>query len=232
MRWTLPDTLRDKKIYKVGVIYVIVYVILAAVANYFTWKEGPVTELTLGILVSWGLLYLPFFIFVIAADWRIKEVGITLNKKVFLIVLFSLVVGSYLYIRGVDIQIGKWQYSLIEAFGRTGEELFFRGFVYTLVLKLYQDKKNSWQWAVLVSAVLFTAIHTQTLLPEYSTSIFQVFLISLVITYLRHLTDSILPGITLHCLLKGGTYSVLFGWAIYVIFVFWSYCKGEYGGKK
>ncbi len=175
---------------------------------------------------------MPFFIFVIAADWRIKEVGITLNKKVFLIVLFSLVVGSYLYIRGVDIQTEKWQYSLIEAFGRTGEELFFRGFVYTLVLKLYQDKKNPWKWAVLVSAVLFTAMHTQTLLPEYSTSIFQIFLISLVITYLRHLTDSILPGITLHCLLKGGTYSVLFGWAIYVIFVFWSYCKGEYGDKK
>ncbi len=52
MRWTLPDTLRDNKMYMVGVIYVIVYVILAAIANYFTWKEGPVTELTLGISIS------------------------------------------------------------------------------------------------------------------------------------------------------------------------------------
>ena len=75
MRWIVPHTLRDKKILKIGVIYVIGLVVFGAAANYFTWKEGPVTELTLGISIFWGLLYLPFFIFVMAADWRIKEVG-------------------------------------------------------------------------------------------------------------------------------------------------------------
>ncbi len=222
MKWA-PLRIGENKMYTFGVIYVMASVIMFGVINYVTWLEGPVTELTSFLFIMWGSLYAPFFIFYKVAGWNVQEFGLVLNRKVLLVIALSFVMGSYLYIKGTDITIvDKRQYSLIEAFARTGEELYARGFIYTLLLKLYADKKDPWKWAVILSTAAFTAMHTQTFLLEYGTFIFQVFLISLFLTYLRHLTDSILPGITTHCFIKG-----LFGWAIYAVFVMWSHQRGE-----
>lgn len=204
MKWA-PLRIGENKMYTFGVIYVMASVIMFGVINYVTWLEGPVTELTSFLFIMWGSLYAPFFIFYKVAGWNVQEFGLVLNRKVLLVIALSFVMGSYLYIKGTDITIvDKRQYSLIEAFARTGEELYARGFIYTLLLKLYADKKDPWKWAVILSTAAFTAMHTQTFLLEYGTFIFQVFLISLFLTYLRHLTDSILPGITIHCFIKVG----------------------------
>lgn len=214
---------RDK-MYAFGVIYVTVSIVVIAVINYYTWRKDP-ADYTVFTYLFWGSLYVPLFIFYKAADWKISEFGFVVNKKVGLIVLLSAVLLGYSFIKGS--MTGGWHSSLTEAFARTGEEVYFRGFVYVLVLKVFQHKKNPWRWAVLLSSIIFTLPHTQTLLTGYGTSIFQIFLFALFLAYLRHLTDSILPAVTFHTFLKGGVYSVLFGWAIYGLFVFWSHYKGE-----
>ena len=122
------------------------------------------------------------------------------------------------------IDTETWEYSLIEAFARTGEELYFRGFTYLLVLRMFKHKKN-WLWAVILSSLAFTLVHSQIFPPEYRTSFFQVFITALFLAYLRHLTDSLLPGVTIHCFLKGGLSTVLFGWGLYAMFVVVSYFK-------
>lgn len=225
-----PEHIRESKrnVYTFGVIYTIVSLILFAILNYFTWTAGPVTEIALLYFVGWISLYVPLFIFYSHAQWEVNETGFTINKRVGIIVALSLVLGGYLYMKEPRMfVVEKWYSSVIEAFARTGEEVYFRGFIYTLVLKLFQHKKKPWMWAVLLSSIGFSAMHTQTLLSEYGTSIFQVFLFALFTAYLRHLTGSVLPGITIHCLLKGGLAGVLFGWIIYVLFVLLSYHRGE-----
>lgn len=226
-----PEHVREsekRNVYAFGVIYIIGSLIVFAILNYFAWTTGPVTELTLLYFVSWTSFYVPLFIFYISAQWKVTETGFTVNKWVGIIVVLSLILGGYVYMKAPDIVVvEKWYYSLIEAFARTGEEVYIRGFIYTLVLKLFQHKKKPWMWAVVLSSIVFAAMHTQTLLPEYGTSIFQIFLFALFTAYMRHLTGSILPGITIHCFLKGGLAGALFGWFIYVLFVLLSYYRGE-----
>jgi len=226
-----PEHVRESKkrnVYAFGVIYVIGSLIVFAILNYFTWTAGLVTELALLYVVGWISLYVPLFIFYISAQWKVTETGFTVNKRVGIVVVLSLILGGYVYMKEPGILVvEKWYYSVIEAFARTGEEVYFRGFIYTLVLKLFHHKKKPWMWAVLLSSIGFSAMHTQTLLSEYSTSIFQVLLFALFMAYLRHLTGSILPGITVHCFLTGGLAGVLFGWFIYVLFVLLSYHRGS-----
>ena len=166
----------------------------------------------------------------LVARWKLREFGFTVNTRVILFVFLSLVVGTYFFVKGIT-DTGTWGYSLIEAFARTGEKLYFRGFTYVLVLKLVKHKKN-WLWAVILSSLAFTLVHTQVLLPEYRTSFSQVFITALFLAYVRHITDSLLPGVTIHCFLKGGPSSVLFGWTIYALFVSVSYFKDEKGSSS
>ncbi|MBU7018659.1 MAG: hypothetical protein HXS44_14210 [Theionarchaea archaeon] len=70
-------------------------------------------------------------------------------------------------------------------------------------------------------------MHTLILLTVYRTSFLQVFLTALFLAYLRHMTDSLLPGVTIHCFLKGGLRSVLFGWVLYALFAIMSYFRDE-----
>lgn len=220
---SIKETLRNEKIYLFGSIYVILSIIAMGIINYFSWSPGVVTELSVFGLLLWGSLYLPMIFFNYFADWKISEFGFVLNKRVGIVIALSLLLGVWLYIREPEIwMFDKWYYSLIESFARVGEELYFRGFIYLLVLKLFKAEKKPHLWAIILSSIAFTFMHTQSFLPENGTPIFQIFLLALFFAYLRDKTDSLLPGITIHCLLKGNLLGILFGWAIYVIFLLWS----------
>jgi hypothetical protein len=106
--------------------------VVSAVINFIAWKEDP-ADYTVLTYMFWGSLYAPLFIFYRAAGWK-NEAGFVVNRKIRLFVLLSAVLLGYFIITG-NATTG-WHSALTEAFARTGEEVSFRGFVYTLVLKL------------------------------------------------------------------------------------------------
>ena len=73
-----------------------------------------------------------------------------------------------------------------------GEELFFRGFVLGVLTRRY----GFWIGAVTVSLV-FAAVHVQP------TALAPIFLLSLLLCWLRHVSGSILPAIVCHASYNG-----------------------------
>ncbi len=222
----IKQTSREEKLYLYGSIYVLLSTIIFGVINYFTWSPGVVTEVSALFLLSWIPLYLPMIVFNQFADWRVSEFGFVVDKRTGIVAAISLLFGVWVCVKEPTLwMFDRGYYSLIEAFARVGEELYFRGFIYLLVLKLFKAEKKPYIWAIVLSSIVFAAMHTQTFLPEYGTSLFSVFLSALLLAYLRHKTDSLLPGITIHSFLKGSLLGILFGWAIYALFVLWDYIE-------
>jgi membrane protease YdiL (CAAX protease family) len=133
-----------------------------------------------------------------------------------------------------------WQAALIEAFARTGEEIFFRGFLYALLLKIFNTEMKPWRWAVLISAMLFSLIHTQTFqasfLDNYGSGpiaykiierLLNLFMAGVGLAFLRHWTHSILPGAMLHSVLQGGIMTLPFCLFFAVIITFWAFVRKE-----
>lgn len=214
-------------IHTAGVILTAVSVIAFAIINYYTWTTDQI-ELPAYALICWTYLYVPLFLFHRFGHWKVYEFGFVLNGRVILICTLSLLIVVPLVVHNFgSLSGGQWRDSLIEAYARTGEELFFRGFIYLLVLKIVADRKYPWIWAVIFSSIAFSAVHTQILLPENQNTFSQVLLYALIMASLRYYTGSILPGVIIHCALGGGPVSVVFGIAIYLLFVFLSHRKGE-----
>lgn len=228
----IKQTFREEKLYLYGSIYVLLSTIAFGVINYFTWSPGVVTEVSALLWLSWVSLYLPMLVFNKFADWRVSEFGFVFDKRTGMVAAISLLLGVWVYAKEPAMwTFDRGYYSLIEAFARVGEELYFRGFVYLLVLKLFKAEKKPHLWAIALSSLVFAAMHTQNFLPENGTSIFSTFLTALFLAYMRHKTDSLLPGITIHCFLKGNLLGILFGWAIYVLFVIWAYAEKYRAGR-
>jgi len=223
-----PQDLSAKKnLHSFGIIYVLAIVIFGAITNYLTWTEDKEITLLFLLLLAIVILYLPLIVFTQYADWKINEFGFVLNG--FTTLLFAILLLLCVFSSSVW-PVTDLQFSLIEAVARTGEELFFRGFLYTLVLRLLTNNNGlrSHIWAILLSSLAFALVHTQTFLPENNTTMFQIFLFACFLASVRLWSGSILPGIILHILINTGELiSVMFGCAIYGLFVFWSYRRGE-----
>lgn len=167
---SIKETFREERVYLYGSIYVLLSIVVFAVVNYFTWSPGVVTGLSALSLLGWTSLYLPVIVFNKSAGWKIDEFGFTLDRRVGIVVAISLLLGAWLYVREPDMRMfERWHYSLIEAFARVGEELYFRGFVYLLALGLFQTEKKPHLWAIVLSSMAFTVMHTQSFLPENGT---------------------------------------------------------------
>jgi membrane protease YdiL (CAAX protease family) len=221
---TIANNLRQDRLYLFGAIYILLFILAAAIINYFTYATSIRSAATGLQFLFWSLLYLPCFIFVWFSDFSLKEFGFTLNKWIIIFVVLAVVGGGWFYLQNVEIWLTTdWSNSLAEAFARTGEELFFRGFIYALVLRLFKEAKKPHLWAIILSSVLFVLPHTQVFLPEHQTPAFQILLIALIFAYLRYKTGSILPGISFHVLIQSDLVGVLFSWGIYLFFLLWSY---------
>lgn len=81
---------------------------------------------------------------------------------------------------------------LIAIVAPIAEELFFRGMLYPVLRQRW-----SVHWAIVINALLFALIHfIPILLPG-------LFFVGLVLAWVRERTDSVIPGILLHCLQNG-----------------------------
>ncbi|ACB84632.1 CPBP family intramembrane glutamic endopeptidase [Natranaerobius thermophilus] len=218
-----------KKDHLIGIVYVILFIIYAGILNYFSWADGVVEQLNPIYVISWILLYLPFLYYSFfrkEKDWSISDFGFVINYQVFITVAVYMI---FIILNFELFSFKDWQSSGIEIFARTGEEVFFRGYLYVLLLRIFKYTEKPWVWAVLISSLAFAAVHTQTLLPDYGANMFDIFILAIVLALLRKWTESLLPAILIHVTLRtifeADFFVVILSITWYFIFVLLAYSR-------
>jgi len=144
-------------------LYATVVLAFAGFLNYTEpYSSDPVTTPILWQLILWGALYLPIVILPIVAGLKVTDFGFTLNPLLALAVSLIVTICAF----WSPTAIVTWRSALIEAFARTGEEIFFRGFLFVLFSEIFRNKRRPWLWAAIVSSMLFALAHTQTFQPQ------------------------------------------------------------------
>ncbi|HVM70803.1 MAG TPA: CPBP family glutamic-type intramembrane protease [Anaerolineales bacterium] len=221
-------------------LYALAVILLGGYLNFVTpYSAGPTTSPGFVGWLIWGLLYLPLIALPLMAKWNISELGFTLNP--ILLLIFFLIISVCFFVTQANRV--NWAAAGIEAFARTGEEFFFRGFLFAFFMVLFRSKRWPWLWAALLSSLLFTVVHTQTFQPVMLRQLgwpqtplavvivdrfFNLFTAALAIACLRAWTRSILPGAIIHSMINGaGILAVPFVLVIYGAGLLWAYCRGE-----
>jgi len=223
-----------------GGLYATVLLSIVCYLNYSEpYSPGPATTPILWQLILWASLYLPVVGLPIAAHWRITDFGFTLSPYLAIaaciITLFCVAI--------TNMAASTWGSGLLEAFARTGEEVFFRGFLITFFIRLFANRRRPWLWAAIISSLLFALAHTQTFQQSYlsqygspfAPAIYQiverllnVFGIGLFFALLRVWTKSILPGAIAHSIVNDNILTLPFVLVIYGLLTFWAYRRGEH----
>jgi membrane protease YdiL (CAAX protease family) len=217
-------------------------IIVLALASYLNYTEpdspGPVTTPNLRQLILWASLYLPVIVLPLAARWKVTDFGFSLNPNLAIAALLITLLCAVM----TNAIAATWGSGILEAFARTGEEVFMRGFLITFFIRLFDKKRRPWVWAAIVSSILFALVHTQTFQQSYpgahgspyTPAIFtiiqrflNVFGIGLVLALLRVWTRSILPGAIAHGIINSNILALPFVLVIYLLITFWAYKRGE-----
>jgi membrane protease YdiL (CAAX protease family) len=202
--------------------YIIAILLVGALGNYYGFKN-------LGLdLLFWSALYLPALIFPRYANWKVTQLGFAVNLRLLLVsAIMLMVIWSPIRDSLLNFRLEQLPAILVQTYARTGEELFFRGFIFLFALQIFRSQKWPSLWAVALSTLCFTWVHTQTLLPGAQTDINAVILFALVLGLLRAWTASILPGMIAHLALNGAPLGILIGSVLYAAFAFWALRRGE-----
>jgi membrane protease YdiL (CAAX protease family) len=222
-----------------GGLYAVILLALMMVLNYTVpYSSGPVTTLEPWLLLAWGLLYLPIVILPIAARCKVSDFGFTLSPYLALAFILVTMLCTLVSMR-TSI---PWGTAAIEAFARTGEEVFFRGFLIVFFMRLFGKQRRPWLWAALACSLLFALAHTQTFQPAFLSQydapttpvlykiierLANVFISGLILALLRVWTRSILPGAVAHGILNLGIQTLPFVLVIYFLGILWAYKRGE-----
>jgi uncharacterized protein len=222
---------------RMGVLYGLVFLLFAGSINYILpYDPVPFSSLMLLPILMWSLMYVPLLFLSRVGDWKVKDFGFSFNPLTLVVSLILVAIFSWLTLD----RSTTWSGSAAEAYARTGEELFFRGFLFLLLEKLYRNKRRPWLWAAVISSFCFALIHTQTFqasfLENYGSGsigyriaerLFNVFLIGVAFAALRQWTKSILPGAVIHSALAAGTLTAPFVILIYAFILSWAALRKE-----
>jgi membrane protease YdiL (CAAX protease family) len=230
------DQENERKYLTIGALYTAFIFALVAYFNYtMPYNSNPVTEPSSIHLLLWGLLYVPLVFFPLTSDWEITDFGFAFGSHT-RIAFFLILLPSLMGAQNVN---NSWLGGFFEAFARTGEEVFFRGFLFLLLLKIFSRRERPVAWASVISALIFALMHTQTFQPSYFEGIemnrtflivqrlFNVFLLGLIFAWLRNWTNAILPSAIFHSLIQGGMKALPFCLAIYAGVMYWAHTRGE-----
>lgn len=217
-------------------------VFVLSLAGYLNYTEpysfNPVTNPTIWEMILWGLLYIPIIILPITTGLKVTDFGFTLNPFLAIAIFLILTICTISNLTAMT----SWRSAFIEAFARTGEEIFFRGFLFILFLDLFQSKRRPWLWAAVASSILFALVHTQTFQPGYLDQfgspsmpagyqiverLLNVFGLGLFFALIRVWSHSILPGAIAHGLSAAGITTLPFVLLIYGMVTIWAYYRNE-----
>ncbi len=200
------------------VIFSIIAAILVSIAAIFVVVLRPDLSAFMMVIVELGYL-LPVIIIMLIKKAKPETVGLRKFKPESLAIGCGLIFGAYILIFIHNLLLLAFDIApqgelLAELFEQenigilifTGvilapviEEIFFRGFVYSGLLKEY-----NWKVAALISSFLFALAHMQLV------ALIPTFLMGLVLTYLYHRSKSIWPGIILHLLVNSFAFSTVY----------------------
>ncbi len=221
-----------------------------ALGGYLTfthvYSSEPVVAPPVGAILLWLSLYIPVIVLPLVtraagdAAWSVTEFGFTLSQRMAL-VSGGCVLLLILILRG---RVIAWEGAGWEAFARTGEEVFFRGFLLALFTRLFARRQRALMWAVGVSALLFALVHTQTFRPEFQEwygsaympllyriveRMLNLFVLGVGFALLFTWTRSVLPIAIIHSVLNARSIQILpFVLLIYGGITFWAHYRGEH----
>ncbi len=226
-----------------ALLYATVVILLGAYANYsHPYSSDPVATANFWTLFLWGLLYVPVIVLPLATTantakpWRVTDFGFTLNA------FMAVVSVVCVLLTALKTSSITWTSAILEALARTGEEVFFRGFLLALFTRLFAQRRHPRRWAILLSALIFTLMHTQTFRPEFRDwygsplapltyriieRLLNLFLTALVLALLCIWTRSVLPVAILHSALNSSILTLPFVLLIYGSIAFWAHKRGE-----
>lgn len=183
---------------------VLLYFGVDANMNYFS--------VVLQILLSFSTLGIIYFIvtkkystsFLEAFGLSLEKIPASVNLGIFItaiIILTTTFIGfvfsqfvdgpSSNPYQGMPIEKFRWITILAVFFAPIVEEIFFRGFMQPAISKLTGPF-----FGILITALIFGISHTQYL--SYSTAIFSVTAIGLILGIAKYKTGSVMPGIFAH----------------------------------
>jgi membrane protease YdiL (CAAX protease family) len=186
-----------RKILHLVIGYIVFVLLCGAALNFFAANTANIPGLMAAGILLWCGLYVPLVVLPSFANWQIAEFGLLLNYRLAVTLLILLLV---LFLRRLPIASAFNTISLIEGLARTGEEIFFRGFLIALLLRIYREKRHPWIWAAVFSSLAFALVHTHRYLldgPSFS-AVWNIFFAGLLLAFIRLWTGSVLPGALLH----------------------------------
>jgi membrane protease YdiL (CAAX protease family) len=219
-----------------GIGYAILLTLVGGYLNYVVPYDGAPTVIpSYQALMLWAMLYVPVLVLVIFARREVKDFGFSVSPTAILAAVFF----AALCVPALAARTATWVGAISEAFARTGEELFYRGFLFTLLLRVFAKKRRPSLSAAVFSSLCFAAVHTQTFQAAYFASetgpraflivqrLFNVFLIGFAFALLRRWTGSILPGSIVHSMLQGGPLTLPFVLLLHAAIVVWAVLRKE-----
>ncbi len=220
-------------------IYSVLAISAFAVVNAITpYEPGVPNEANVLLVLLLVLLCLPLVVFSRFPNWHLADFGLQLNPlSLAIAVLIGAVCSSAIgYKDGFQLFDG-----IVEAALRSGEEVFFRGFVFSLVLVFAGKRKYAWAWATFMSALLFAAAHTSAFRQEYLSTggttapwlfvterLLNVLLVGIVMGLMRAGTGSIIPAIVSHSIAGGGVIALPSVAALLIVLFLWSIARREH----
>ena len=217
---------------KLGMAYAFFVFIIGAIVNYKEpFDANPDISPKPIHIFLWVLLYLPIIFVPIIYHWKLSDVGFSITPISILLTLFFIISCSLMTAEKSVSLYGIFS----EALARTGEEFFFRGYIFLLVKIIFNNNRRPWVWAVIISSICFTLVHTQTFQPSYFTSgtesmtvfivqrLLNVFMVGIVLALIRYFSKSILPCSVAHAVLTGGAFTVPFVIVIYALPALWDF---------
>jgi membrane protease YdiL (CAAX protease family) len=221
-------------------VYTLMILFIGAYINYvLPYSSEPMTNPEPWMIIIFGTFYLPIIILPLAAKRDVSDFGFTFTPRLAIgFVVILIICAPFSKISGAS-----WGSAGLEAFARTGEEIFFRGFIFDVFYQLFSKRRRPWLWAVIASSILFAAAHTQTFQesffmtnvnPENSAFhiIFERFInlfgAAIVFALVRVATKSILLPAIVHSVVGARSiYALPFVLVIYFVAIFWAYKRGE-----
>lgn len=211
--------------------------VFATINALTPYEPGIPNELNVILVVLLVLLYSPLFYLPRFQHWHLRDFGLKLNPlSLALVVLFGALCSSSLGYKDGFVLVDGF----VEAVLRSGEEILYRGFVYSVVLGLSARRKHAWVWATVLSALLFTLAHSSAFRQEYlltggatppwlfvTERLLNVLLLAIGLGLIRAGTGSIVPAMVIHSIAGGGIIALPGVMAISGLIYLWSLARRE-----
>lgn len=218
---------------KVGIVYSIFVLVLSTCVTLFMNYYGEDYQ-ELGNVINFIfilLFFIPLLIFKDNSDYMLEKLGFKVSWESVIItfcivLLLSIATG---FNSTTELTIGS---KIIEGIARTGEEFFFRGFIYLIILRLFKNEKHKNVSAMILSSLIFTIAHTEIFLGTYHFGFFNMFFNTFItFAVIRHFSKSLLPVVAIHTFMNGGIVSCIIGIMITSVVIYASHTNEKFSAS-